>query len=91
LVRFKDATGEWSDAADLGGTTTIWHVQAEPVTFGISVVYAGATATTMDSYTLAEIDFENRTAKMISATTRISEMFTNARILTADCRVSSFS
>jgi hypothetical protein len=89
-VRFKDATGEWSDASDLGGTTAIWHVQTEPVTFGIGVVYSGPTATTMEVYALSEIDLERRTARMISTTTRISEMFTNARLLTADCVVASF-
>lgn len=89
-VRFKDATGEWSDASDLGGTTAIWHVQTEPVTFGIGVVYSGPTATTMEAYALSEIDLERRTARMISTTTRISEMFTNARLLTADCVVASF-
>lgn len=89
-VRFKDATGEWSDATDLGGTTAIWHVQTDPLTFGISVVYSGPTAKTMDAYTLSEIDFERRTARMISTTTRISEMFTNARVLAAECLVASF-
>ena len=89
-VRFKDATGEWSDASDLGGTTAIWHVQTNPVTFGISVVYSGPTAKTMDAYTLSEIDFERQTAKLISTTTRISEMFTNARVLAAECLVASF-
>ena len=89
-VRFKDATGEWSDASDLGGTTAIWHVQTDPVTFGIGVVYSGPTATTMDTYALSEIDLERRTAKMISTTTRISEVFTNARLLTADCLVASY-
>jgi hypothetical protein len=62
-VRFRDATGEWSDASDLGETTEIWHVQASPLTFGVSVVYSGPSATTMEAYTLAEIDLEQRTAK----------------------------
>lgn len=90
LVRFKDATGEWSDASDLGGATAIWHVQAEPLTFGISVVYEGSTGTTTEAYALSEIDLERRTAKLISTTTRISEMFTNARVLSADCLVAGF-
>lgn len=90
VVRFKDATGEWSDASDLGGTTALWHVQADPLTFGISVVYVGPTAKTMDAYTLSEIDFERRTAKLISTTTRISGMFTNARVLAAECLVAGF-
>lgn len=89
-VRFKDATGEWSDASDLEGTTALWHVQADPLTFGISVVYAGPTAKTMDAYSLSEIDLERRTAKLISTSSRISERFTNARVLAADCRVASF-
>lgn len=89
-VRFRDATGEWSDASDLGGATNIWHVQVDPPTFGISVVYSGASATTMETYIIAEINLERRTAKMTSTTSRISEMFANARVLAADCRVTAF-
>lgn len=89
-VRFKDASGTWSDVADVGGRTELWHVLVEPVTFGVLVVYTGETDATIEVSTLSEIDFDLQSARLTTAQSRVAEMFTNTRVLTSICRVSAF-
>jgi hypothetical protein len=90
VVRFKDATGDWSDVADIGGRTELWHAQYEPVSFGIMVSYTGDAGASIEVSTISEVDFEKQTARLTTTQSRVTEMFTNSRVLTSSCRLTAF-
>ncbi len=88
-VRFKDASGTWSDVADVGGSAELWHVLVEPMTFGVLVAYTGETDATIEVSTISEINFDRKSARLTTTQSRVAEMFTNSRVLTSICRVSA--
>lgn len=90
IVRFKDASGDWSDVTDVGGSTELWYVQEEPMSFGVMVRYIGSGGASIEVSTLSEIDFDKRIARLTTTQARVSELFTNSRVLTSECRVSAF-
>ena len=84
-VRFKDATKVWQSVTDQGGRATIWAIQDEPPGFMVVVGYPG---TTVEVLTLAEID--GSSAKLIHTVSRSMTSVTNARVMVADCVVTTF-
>lgn len=90
VVRYKDASGDWSDVADAGGTAELWHVQDDPISFGILVAYTGSAGSSIEVSTLSEVNVDRATARLTTTQSRVSKLFTNSRVLTSTCRVSAF-
>lgn len=90
VVRLKDAYDEWTYVEDLGGIVEPWHMQEEPLSIGFLVIYAGASASSIEVYTLSEINFDAQSARLTTSQSRISEKITSSRVFTSECRVTAF-